>query len=299
MGVKLGRCVATLPEAARSVMIPVMSGMGTHAVCRDVDLPALVIEALDKVASPASRAAVIDGALARASVRSLPIEVHRMLLFVTGPLLETASESLGPEAAAGLVQDLRPVLERAFEQVVERAGLAETHPPPARPQSGILNTPNLKPPSVPRFDIKPPQSRRGAKPPSSRRSATMPYMAAVKEGGDVVVVDDDPLFRRGLTRLLGQRGYDVIAAADGTSALKLCQRIQPVLVITDWKMPGLDGAELAALITEALGDDAPPVVMLTGAQDPPASLPGVARIVTKGASLESLLDTIAPLLLTD
>jgi CheY-like chemotaxis protein len=276
-------------------MIAVMSGMGTRAVCRDVDLPALVIEALDKVASPTSRAALIDGALARASAPSLPLEVHRMLLFVTGPLLETAAENLGPEAAAGLIQDLRPVLERAFEQVVERAGLAETHPPPSRPLSGFLDTPNLKPPSVPRFNVEPPHGRRG-KPPSSRRSATMPYMAAVKERGDVVVVDDDPLFRRGLTRLLGQRGYEVIAAADGTSALKLCQRIEPVLVITDWRMPGLDGAELAALITEAMGLDAPPVVMLTGAENPPESLPGVAKILTKGASLESLLDTIAPLL---
>lgn len=284
-----------------------MSGMGTHAVFRDVDLPALVVEALDKVASPASRAALIDSALARASARSLPLEVHRMLLFVTGPLLETAAESLGPEAAACLVQDLRPVLERAFEQVVERAGLAETHPPPSRPQSGILvNQPNLKPPSVPRFAANPPvrgtptglRAERGNGPPSApRRSATMPYMAALKECGDVVVVDDDPLFRRGLTRLLGQRGYDVIAAADGTSALKLCQRIWPVLVITDWKMPGLDGAELAALIAEAMGEGAPPVVMLTGADDPPASLPGVARVVTKGASLESLLEVVEPLLL--
>ncbi|WP_283137038.1 response regulator transcription factor [Rhizohabitans arisaemae] len=79
----------------------------------------------------------------------------------------------------------------------------------------------------------------------------------------VLVVDDDPLVRAGLTMMLGDApGVRVVAEAeDGDGILTLVDRHDPDVVLMDVRMPGVDG--LAA--TEALraGPRAPEVIILT------------------------------------
>ena len=60
----------------------------------------------------------------------------------------------------------------------------------------------------------------------------------------VLVVDDDASGRRWIAKLLGQEGYDVDIASDGTEALLMVQDRAPALIITDLSMPKMDGMEL-------------------------------------------------------
>jgi CheY-like chemotaxis protein len=58
----------------------------------------------------------------------------------------------------------------------------------------------------------------------------------------VLLVDDEPVLRRSVARLLRQAGYDVVVAADGTEALlRYRASPQPQVVILDLDMPVIDG----------------------------------------------------------
>ena len=75
--------------------------------------------------------------------------------------------------------------------------------------------------------------------------------ARTPEGGPrtVLVVEDEPLVRGILVRMLAKEGFEVLAAEDGADALALLQRVQLDgrlgLVVTDLAMPGMGGRELA------------------------------------------------------
>ncbi len=60
----------------------------------------------------------------------------------------------------------------------------------------------------------------------------------------VLVVEDDPELRRALALNLTARGYDVVAAADGTTALNEAAAAAPDLVVLDLGLPDLDGMDL-------------------------------------------------------
>ncbi len=66
----------------------------------------------------------------------------------------------------------------------------------------------------------------------------------------VVVGDDHPMFREGVVRALQSSGsIDVIAeAGDGTAALALIRDHQPQVALLDYRMPGMDGAAVAAAV---------------------------------------------------
>jgi two-component system, chemotaxis family, chemotaxis protein CheY len=59
----------------------------------------------------------------------------------------------------------------------------------------------------------------------------------------ILVIDDDPLVRSTVARILRHRGYEAILAEDGHKGLKLFQSEAPDLVITDIIMPDREGIE--------------------------------------------------------
>lgn len=66
---------------------------------------------------------------------------------------------------------------------------------------------------------------------------------------NVLVAEDDPIFRRVLLRWLNSWSYIVESAEDGQSAWQILQRPDaPALVILDWMMPGMDGIEVCRRI---------------------------------------------------
>lgn len=82
----------------------------------------------------------------------------------------------------------------------------------------------------------------------------------------VVVGDDHPLFRDGLVRALSGSGeVEVVAEAeDGTSALAAIKEHTPDVALLDYRMPGMDGAEVAAAVRR---DELPTRVLLVSAHD--------------------------------
>jgi two-component system chemotaxis response regulator CheY len=60
----------------------------------------------------------------------------------------------------------------------------------------------------------------------------------------ILVVDDDDLAREGLCEALARRGHHCRAAADGTEAWELHRAERADVILSDWRMPRLDGVEL-------------------------------------------------------
>lgn len=78
----------------------------------------------------------------------------------------------------------------------------------------------------------------------------------------ILVVDDEPPVRAMIGRALVELGYRVVEAASGPEALSLIRGERPDLVVLDFLMPGMDGAEAAREI--AALDPELPIVFSTG-----------------------------------
>ena len=83
----------------------------------------------------------------------------------------------------------------------------------------------------------------------------------------ILIVDDDAQLRSTIQMVLKLKGYDVIDADNGVTALKLARAALPDLVISDINMPQADG--FAALV-ELRKDPATasiPLILMTGESD--------------------------------
>jgi CheY-like chemotaxis protein len=78
----------------------------------------------------------------------------------------------------------------------------------------------------------------------------------------ILVVDDEPQVRAVIARGLTALGYRVREAAGGEEALAIVGADAPSLVILDYVMPGMDGAETARRIAEI--DPDLPILFSTG-----------------------------------
>jgi CheY-like chemotaxis protein len=104
----------------------------------------------------------------------------------------------------------------------------------------------------------------------------------------ILVVDDDPGVRHALVELLLTAGYAVEQASDGLMALRLIARQVPDLILSDVRMPHLDGIGLAT----TLAPHTPPIpIILMSAQPLPY---GCAQpFIRKPFALDALLIMIA------
>lgn len=78
----------------------------------------------------------------------------------------------------------------------------------------------------------------------------------------ILVVDDDHQVRATIVRGLSALGYEVREAASGAEALTLIGQKKPQLIVLDYMMPGMDGAETAREIAKIDADL--PVIFSTG-----------------------------------
>src|SRR5436190_6035401 len=82
---------------------------------------------------------------------------------------------------------------------------------------------------------------------------------------EILVVDDDAMSRRVLAQLLSTAGYNCRVSRDGSEALQIIHAKPPALLLLDFDMPGLNGAEVVKRLRS--DDDAAvsqvPAIMLT------------------------------------
>jgi PAS domain S-box-containing protein len=72
-----------------------------------------------------------------------------------------------------------------------------------------------------------------------------------KEDWKVLIIDDEEGIRRVMSITLGDSGYQVLTAEDGEKGIRLCKEESPQIVITDIRMPGMDGTEVLKRVKEA------------------------------------------------
>src|SRR5258708_1572951 len=92
---------------------------------------------------------------------------------------------------------------------------------------------------------------------------------AQRSDGEILVVDDDPLTRKMLARTFTAAGYQCVAVENGLAAWDRMHASPPSLVLLDFEMPDLNGAEL---VRRMRADAKPaiaqiPTIMLTGHSD--------------------------------
>ena len=78
----------------------------------------------------------------------------------------------------------------------------------------------------------------------------------------IVLVDDEAAFRDTIARRLGKRNIEVFQAAGGAECLEIMKTQSPDVVVSDVKMPGMDGMELLKILKEKYPDVE--VMLLTG-----------------------------------
>ena len=120
---------------------------------------------------------------------------------------------------------------------------------------------------------------------------------APETGGTVLVVDDEPAVRGLACEALELLGYRVLEADSGAMALDMLETVRPDLMLFDYAMPTMNGAELAHLARQRFPDV--PIVFASGYADTDqveAALGGEATILRKPFDMDTLARAVALLL---
>src|SRR5690242_16232889 len=135
----------------------------------------------------------------------------------------------------------------------------------------------------------------------ARSSLGLEWRHDVTRTARILVVDDEVNARTALADLLREEGFEVDMAADAFKALGKYESFAPHVVVTDLKMPGMDGIELVKKI-RALESPAAVIVMTAfGAVQTAvdAMRAGAADYLTKPLHFEELLVVLDKVLETE
>jgi DNA-binding NtrC family response regulator len=110
----------------------------------------------------------------------------------------------------------------------------------------------------------------------------------------ILVIDDEAAIRETLKEILTYEKYEVTVAEDGTKGLQLLQKNNYDVILSDVKMPGIDGMELLDRV-QAIAPDTP-MVMISGhgtvEMAIEATKKGAYDFITKPPDLNRLLITL-------
>src|SRR5688572_31703229 len=95
-----------------------------------------------------------------------------------------------------------------------------------------------------------------------RSHAGAPALHESRDAVGIMIVDDDEAHRATLQRYITSLGHRVIAASNGEEALSRFSLASPDIVLTDVKMPGMDGFDLLRRVKAS--SPAADVILLTG-----------------------------------
>ena len=81
-----------------------------------------------------------------------------------------------------------------------------------------------------------------------------------------LVVDDSMLIRHTVCRFLEERGFVVTAVSNGQEAIEKVEHLRPSLIVTDIKMPKLDGIQLITKLKTKPQTAKIPIIIVAGRQ---------------------------------
>jgi len=112
----------------------------------------------------------------------------------------------------------------------------------------------------------------------------------------VLVVDDDGDMRFMLRILLERGGYQVTEAGDGQAALLSIKANMPDLVVTDMRMPRMDGGELIEKLRSDEGTARLPIILVTAYAVLPVTSELADATIPKPFAPERVVSTVTNLL---
>jgi DNA-binding NarL/FixJ family response regulator len=119
-------------------------------------------------------------------------------------------------------------------------------------------------------------------------------------GKRILVVDDEVRLLKAVAVTLRAEDYDVLTAANGADALISINRTIPDLIVSDIRMPGMDGFQLAKTLRQNARTDLIPIVFLTARDERKDRLQslrsGVDAFLTKPFDPEELIAVISNVL---
>jgi len=114
------------------------------------------------------------------------------------------------------------------------------------------------------------------------------------DSSSILVVDDEAKVREAVGAVLRDEGFDVVAAGDGTEAIRCFDADKPQLVLLDVWMPGMDGIEVLDNLKQR--DASVPVIVLSGHGNiemaVKATRLGAVDFIEKPFSIDGLLSSV-------
>ncbi|MCS6837535.1 MAG: response regulator [Bdellovibrionaceae bacterium] len=93
-----------------------------------------------------------------------------------------------------------------------------------------------------------------------------------QDKGKLLIIDDEPLIRRAINRILSHDGWTVLEASDGKEGLQIIHDNSDIkFVFLDWIMPGMSGSEVIAVLKEN-GFDLKRVIVVTALSEIPENV---------------------------
>ena len=118
------------------------------------------------------------------------------------------------------------------------------------------------------------------------------------ERKSVVVVDDDPTYRRALVRTLeaAELAIEVVQATNGVDALLEIGRVQPGVIVLDYRLPDLNAVQVVERLLEPGRQLDAEIVIVTGGMPAEAQgqlrAVGVRTIINKADGLQAVVDAV-------
>jgi DNA-binding response OmpR family regulator len=128
----------------------------------------------------------------------------------------------------------------------------------------------------------------------SHAAALVQSGVALGKGGKILVIDDEPMVRSAVGRVLTDEGYTVEFAGDGAAALERLAATPPDAILLDLMMPGMNGRQFLHALRRDLRSNVPVVVMTAvhGLGQRAISL-GATDVVEKPFDVDELLNKVA------
>lgn len=90
---------------------------------------------------------------------------------------------------------------------------------------------------------------------------------AKKDKKHILVIDDEPAWQKITSHILRNRGYDVLIAGSGAEAIKALTTFRPDLILSDVRMPDMNGFDLVDNLKRIPAASSTPVIFFSAIDD--------------------------------